>query len=225
MSTIIILAMVAAFILLRLRSVLGRRTGHEAPPPRDITPKRRDAEAETGDERDSYGHKAASLTHFEAPDETLDKLSPPSRDAAEKIISIEGDFHPGSFIDGAEQAYGMILEAFWAGKLEEVRSYLSDQVYSQFESALKAREADGLVVENRLIEVTDKKIDLIEILDRHARIVVRFVSEIVSLTKDSDGKLVEGDMSDTVKVTDIWTFSREVGSRDRNWALTATRAG
>ena len=187
----------------------------------------RDASAEEGeqehDENDRY--RAAEIEHFEAPDETLRKLSAPSRDAAEKIMSIEEDFHPGQFINGAEQAYGMILEAFWAGKLEDVRSYLSDQVYDQFESALKAREADGLVVENRLVEVTDRKIDVIEILDRHARIVVRFVSEIVSMTKDSDGKLVEGDMTDTVKVTDIWTFSREVGSRDRNWALTATRAG
>ncbi len=111
MTTIIILAMIAAFILLRLRSVLGRRTGHEAPPPRDITPKMRDASAEEGeqdrDEKDRY--RAAEIEHFEAPDETLRKLSAPSRDAAEKIMSIEEEFHPGQFINGAEQAYGMIL--------------------------------------------------------------------------------------------------------------------
>ncbi len=119
----------------------------------------------------------------------------------------------------------MVLEAFWAGRKEDIREFLSDQVYNQFSGAIDERENEGLKVENRLLDTDEISVDRAQLAGRTAEITIKFISDIIAVTRNREGSLVEGDLSDSIQVTDIWTFSRELGSRDPNWLLVATRAG
>lgn len=216
---IILVAMIAAFIGLRLWSVLGKRPGPPSPSSADAgSEKPRAGEAGAGAPSGaSRQEAAANVPHVPVPD----KLVPQLRLVFSPI------FQPGlaKFMDGARRAYEMILEAFWKGDMKEVEPFLGPDVKGDFENAIKAREKRGLKVESRLVEISEMKLESARIANHTAELAVRFVSEIVAVTRDRKGKLVEGDLSDTVKVTDIWTFARNLKSRDPNWTLIATRAG
>lgn len=218
---IILYAMIAAFIFLRLRRVLGRRTGHEgsAPSSHDRKSERQRARALADDGR--RADEDAELTEL-----TLQRnLSASVRKELAKIARAEPSFRLDEFLQGAKRAYRMILEAFWAGQKEEFRDFLSDQVYDQFSGVIDGRENDGLKVENRLLDTDEISVDSARLVDRTGEITIKFRSDIIAVTRNREGTLVEGDLSDSIQVTDIWTFSRELGSRDPNWLLVATRAG
>lgn len=229
-AEIIMYAMIAAFILLRLRSVLGRRTGREPPP----TGKRNGF----ADGNDRAGADDAGAAGAEGEGQSrvaalIDALPMASQETIREIYRRDRSFDLEAFLGGAQSAYRMILEGFWAGSTDDIRPFLSDEVAKQFGDAIDQRQADGHTVENRLLETEKTSILTANIeagLDEgsdgdNVEIIVQFESDIVAVTRDSDGQVVEGDVTDTVHVTDIWTFARGLNSVDPNWTLVETRAG
>lgn len=219
---IIILAMIAGFIALRLRSVLGNKTGHEK------------GHEEANKRKQQENPHLQLVVDGEKDDEvfvsgsdpiSLDGLSKKARKHLETIMALEPNFSIEQFMDGASYAYPMILQSFWDGNMSEVESFLNEDVYNMFSGAVTVREQDGLTLENNLIKITEKSLVDITIDDREAKLTVKFVSDIVLVTRDEAGDLVDGDATDADEVVDIWTFKRELGSKDPNWVLSATRAG
>ncbi|MCJ9429821.1 Tim44/TimA family putative adaptor protein [Kordiimonas marina] len=215
MFEIVLLAMVAAFILLRLRSELGKKTGNEPLPPFA-------RQAPEG----PNGHVIEGETvPREAQDNIIDLTADPKlRRALEDIRRADRSFDPAAFMDGAKSAYQMILEAFWAGDRKTLQEFLDDQVYSQFEGAITAREKNNYKLENRLLEIEKAELVGAQLVDGSAELTVHFKAEVIAITRDQDGNVVEGDVSDAVEMNDKWTFARSTRSRDPNWTLVATRA-
>ena len=218
---IILYAMIAAFIFLRLRNVLGRRTGHQGsgPSAHDARSKQHRAGALADDQSraDEDAERAELALQRNLPAAVKKELA--------NIARAEPSFRLDEFLQGAKRAYKMVLEAFWAGRKEDIREFLSDQVYNQFSGAIDERENEGLKVENRLLDTDEISVDGAQLAGRTAEITIKFISDIIAVTRNREGSLVEGDLSDSIQVTDVWTFSRELGSRDPNWLLVATRAG
>jgi predicted lipid-binding transport protein (Tim44 family) len=151
--------------------------------------------------------------------------NPALRKAFQDIRHADRSFDVNTFITGAKAAYEMILEAFWKGDKETLREFLDDSVYDQFAGAVDKREEDGLVVQNRILDVTEIDIIGAQLVGRTAELTVHFRAELIAVTKDKDGNVVEGDVSDAVEVNDKWTFARDTKSRTPMWTLVATRAG
>jgi predicted lipid-binding transport protein (Tim44 family) len=218
MLDIILLAMLAGFIILRLRSELGKKTGNEPLPP--AAPR-----APSGNgQSQSQADYAADVQ--ERNDTVIDMEEDPAiRRGYQDIRRAHHSFDVPTFMQGAQAAYEMILEAFWSGDRQTLRDFLDDSVYNQFSAALDAREANGYRVENKLIEIDKADVIKAQLSGRMAEITVHFKAELIAVTKDKDGNLIEGDLSDAVEVNDRWTFARDTKSRDPNWLLVATRAG
>ena len=119
----------------------------------------------------------------------------------------------------------MTLEAFWEGDRETLENLLDKSVFGQFDTAIEAREKNELVLENRLINIADATVIAAELDGSVAELTVHFKSEIVAVTRDKSGNIVEGDASDAVETNDKWTFARDIKSDDLSWTLIATRAG
>lgn len=219
---IIVWAMFAGFIFLRLRSVLGRRTGNERPPRTGRFGRQPagpgDRNASDADHQGAGPDEDAGIGDFKG-------LAPQVRQGLEAIWRHDKAFDLERFLDGAKKAYEVILEGFWAGDKDDIRPFIGDDIFEQFSSAIEAREKEGLTVENKLVETTDLSVDDARLEGDIAEITLRFVSDIISITRNREGELVEGNMSDAVKVTDIWTFAKGTRSSDPNWTLIATRAG
>ncbi|MCG8696138.1 MAG: Tim44/TimA family putative adaptor protein [Minwuiales bacterium] len=218
---IILLAMVAAFILLRLRSVLGRRTGHEQQNPRSRIESpggdvHRDDNVISLPDRD--GEPARGPAAPEPEDDT------PLGAALTKIALADRSFDKAQFLEGARAAYEMIVTAFAAGDRKTLEPFLSDNVMENFGAVIDQREKSGQTQETTLVGIKSAEIIEAELDGRTAGVTVKFVSDMISVTKDSSGEVVAGDPAKVSLVTDIWTFSRNTRSRDPNWALTATRS-
>jgi predicted lipid-binding transport protein (Tim44 family) len=214
-TVIVILAMIFALLALRLFAVLGRRTGHEQqrqlPTPGDdrpiaarpVAPSQGDARAEAG--RDN---------------ETV--VSVPAQSGLRALIALDRSFDVNQFLVGARAAYGMILEAFWKGDRDTLRRHCDADVLAAFEQAIDAREAAGQTLENRLVRIENGNITDVRVDNGHAIITVRFEADISAVTKDSSGMVIAGSLVDAVPTMDLWTFSRDVRSRDPNWLLLET---
>jgi len=215
---IILLAMVAGFIALRLRSVLGRRSEDESRPAADPL-------SQTSGGRAEY--ERAGSAEAVQPSETVVRMEsdPKLRKGFQEISRADPSFDVDEFLDGAKAVYPMILDAFWNADRETLRGFLSDDVYAEFENAIAAREEANHQVEGRVVDITDLQIEEAGMNGRMAEIAVRYNAEIVSVTRDSEGNVVEGDVSDTTTVSDLWTFQRDADSEDPNWILIATRSG
>lgn len=219
--TIIILAMVAAFLGLRLYSVLGKRTGHE----QDPLAGRMDRslpEAAAGS-----GQSESSNQHDNAHDlSNVTAMSPGIERAAEaglqRIASSDRNFDPVRFIIGAKTAYGMILDAFWTGNRDDLRDLTDDDVFESFTAAIDAREERGETLENSLVRIERAAIVDAELQGRIARITMRFDADIASVVRDKDGELIAGSVSDAVETHDIWTFSRNLDDAAPDWVLDET---
>jgi predicted lipid-binding transport protein (Tim44 family) len=135
------------------------------------------------------------------------------------LLAIDRNFDAGRFMEGAEAAYRMILEAFWAGERDTLRDLCDDDSYDAFVAAIEAREARGEKLDNRLVGIDSAKIVAVEAGRREARITVRYQADISAVTRDADGKLIAGSMSDAAQTDDLWTFRRAIGSDDPNWLL------
>jgi predicted lipid-binding transport protein (Tim44 family) len=133
-------------------------------------------------------------------------------------------FDPAEFLDGAKGAYEMIVAAFAAGDEETLKQLLGDDVLDGFERAIAEREERGEVLQSTLVSIDKADIIEAEVKGKQALVTIKFVSELISVTRDEDGDVVEGDPKKVREVTDIWTFAREVASRNPNWKLVATEA-
>jgi len=210
---ILIFAMVAAFVALRLISTFGRNPEDETPPAPDQMRQRR-ASTPPGyeDGQAEVRQNPVSFLH----------VSPQVRQSLDSMVQLESGFDPSVFLDGARQAYGMILDAFWKGDRETLKTFLDEGILSGFTGAIDAREAAEQTVSNRLVHLNKAEISQAEVVGRTAQITVAFDADIISAVHDKDGNLIEGSMSDTHNVKDSWTFSRQLGVRDPNWTLVET---
>jgi predicted lipid-binding transport protein (Tim44 family) len=223
---ILLLAVVAGFIVFRLRSVLGRRTGDERP----RQPPFRHGEA--GDRLERSGNVVrlpgsrpnddAARASAKATDDG--NASPVARGLTQVQLA-DRRFDPEKFLAGARAAYEMIVMAFARGDRKTLRPLLSDEVYDSFDAALKTRETNGLTAETQFVGLDRADIVAATLKERIAEITVKFISEIISVTRNRDGAVVDGDPSTVRRVTDIWTFARDTRSGDPNWKLVGTAAG
>jgi predicted lipid-binding transport protein (Tim44 family) len=217
---IILFAMVAAFLILRLRSVLGRRTGHERRPDAFTPP------AEPAG--DKIGNNVVPLgARSPATQPPLPTTKPPDAVAAglERIRSADPGFDPAGFLEGARTAFDMIVAAFAAGDKTQLRPLLSDEVYKPFSAAIDEREAAAETLETRILQL--KSIDIVEAghAGRTARVTVKFVTDQVNVLRAHDGSVVDGHPDDPAEKTDFWTFARDTRSGDPNWVLVTTASG
>ncbi len=211
--SIVLLAMIAAFLGMRLYSVLGKRTGHEQEP---VLP-RRDDRAAPAPVRLEDGDAPAAPQGTPAQSGLV--YEPAAESGLRQLLAIDRNFDAGRFMEGAEAAYRMILEAFWAGERDTLRDLCDDDSYDAFVAAIEAREARGEKLDNRLVGIDSAKIVAVEAGRREARITVRYQADISAVTRDADGKLIAGSMSDAAQTDDLWTFRRAIGSDDPNWLL------
>ena len=211
--SIVLLAMIAAFLGMRLYSVLGKRTGHEQEP---VLPRRDDRVASAPvrlDEGD--GQPAAN-----PPADTAGLVYEPAAEAGvRQLLATDRSFDAGRFMEGAEAAYRMILEAYWKGDRETLRDLCDDDSYEAFADAITAREGRGETLENRLIGIDSAKITAVEMNRGEARVTVRYHADISAVTRDADGRMIAGSMIDASQTDDLWTFRRSIGSNDPNWLL------
>jgi len=230
--TIIFLAL-AVFIFLRLRSVLGQRTGRERPPYDPYSA--RDAV------RSPASDKVVTLPTRPAepaparPAEVAAPAADRWKGVAETgssvaagldaIAAADPAFDPKHFITGARTAYEMIVTAFAEGDRRQLRSLLSREVFDGFDTAISEREGRGETAETRFVSIDGSAITGAELRGRTAQVTIRFVSKLVSATRDRSGAVIEGNAEKVTDVTDVWTFARDVSSRDPNWKVVATEAG
>lgn len=210
--SIVLLAMIAAFLGMRLYSVLGKRTGHEQEP---VLPRERTAASPVRlDENDG------SQTAATAPADTSGLVYEPAAEAGlRQLLATDRNFDAGRFMEGAEAAYRMILEAYWKGDRDTLRDLCDDDSYEAFADAITARESRGETLDNRLMGIDSAKITGVELSRSEARVTVRYRADISAVTRDADGKLIAGSMSDASQTDDLWTFRRQIGSNDPNWVL------
>jgi predicted lipid-binding transport protein (Tim44 family) len=229
--TIIFLAL-AVFIFLRLRSVLGQRTGRERPP-YDPYSARDAVRPATGNEKvvslPPRNTEAAAKPVVEAtPVERWKGVAEPGTAVAtglDAIATADSGFDAKHFLAGARQAYEMVVTAFAEGDQRALKNLLSREVYEGFEAAIREREGRGETVETRFVSIDKAEIVGAELRGRTAQVTVRFVSQLISVTRDRAGAVIEGAPDKVTEVTDVWTFARDVSSRDPNWQLVATEAG
>ena len=218
---IILFAALAAFLVLQLRRVLGRRTGHEQP--RDFDPFQQRSPDDSGNDKvvtlpDRRGEKRDDEAQGAANGAAEDPLA----GGLMQIKLADRDFDETGFAEGARAAFEMIVGAFAEGDAKSLRPLLSDHVYDDFAGAIREREAANQTLETTLVGIKEAGIEDAELQGRTAFITVRFVSEQINVVKDSEGRIVEGDPSDVTQITDLWTFARNTRSRDPNWTLVAT---
>jgi predicted lipid-binding transport protein (Tim44 family) len=227
--TIIFLAL-AVFIFLRLRSVLGQRTGRERPP-YDPYSAREAARPSTNDNVVSLPPRPADAAPKPADAEPAERwkgIAEPGSAAAtglDAVLAQDPGFDPKNFIAGARAAYEMIVTAYAQGDRRTLKNLLSKDVYDGFESAIKERESRGEKAETRFVSIDKADINGAEVKGKTAQVTVRFVSQLVSVTRDRDGNVIDGSSDKVTDVTDVWTFARDLSSRDPNWKLVATEAG
>jgi predicted lipid-binding transport protein (Tim44 family) len=232
--TIIFLAL-AVFIFLRLRSVLGQRTGRERPP-YDPYSARDAVRSPAGDNKvvtlpTSPPVRPAPAGAAEPPAPAAERW----KDVAEAgsaaaagldaIAAADSDFDAKHFITGARAAYEMIVTSFAEGDRRQLKNLLSKEVFDGFDAAITEREGRGETAETRFVSIDASTITAAEMRNRTEQVTVRFVSKLVSSTRDRSGAVVDGNADKVTDVTDVWTFAREISSRDPNWKVVATEAG
>src|SRR6185312_16978716 len=211
---LILFGMIAAFLVLRLRSILGRRTGFERPPQAPPGP----AAATPAPVIDGRAEPATATAGRAVPD----PASALGQSLA-RMHAVDGSFDPGRFLDGAEKAFRIIVGAFAAGDRPALRALLADDTYRAFEQAIAGREAAGHVQVSEIRGIENVAVEDAELRGSVASVTVRFVSDQISLTRDKDGHVVTGTDAVT-EITDLWTFERDLATRDPTWRLVAARS-
>lgn len=214
---ILLLGAIAGFIALRLRAVLGQRTGHEQ--------KRRrppfaepDGAAKDGDSGEDNVIALPRRDAQTAPDD------PALEAALAPLRAADPDFDAAEFINGATAAYEMVVTAFAAGDKDTLRPLLSREVFNDFAGAIDERIKRGETMETTFVGLRSATITETQVNNRIAEVTVKFESELISVTKDAQGHVIAGHANSVEQVTDIWTFARDTRSRDPNWTLIATSA-
>jgi predicted lipid-binding transport protein (Tim44 family) len=211
---IILFAMVAVFLGLRLRSVLGRRTGHEQSPP--------DFAARPGPNPNNVIDIAKRRRDTEPV--IIDADQPATIGGLAEIQRADPNFTPEAFLQGAEAAFEMIVSAFAKGDQNSLRPLLSDEVYENFSHAIEARRTASETSQSELLRIISADIQDSRVEGRVATISVRFVSEQMIVIKNAEGAVIEGNSSRATKIIDLWSFSRDTRATNPNWLLVATRS-
>ncbi len=224
---IVILAMIAAFLGLRLYSVLGRRAEHEEEPipgrfegqgdsanaPRQLAPKQADRAA-------VQAQQGQTQQQREMP-----AVLPGVERGLREIAAADRRFDAFAFLEGARGAYRMVLEAFWRGDKDELGQLCDRDVYESFAAAIDARVAAGEVMDNRLVRIEDSMIVSASFTAPIARVGIRFTADVAAVTRNAEGVVVAGSLDDAIESRDVWTFSRNVTSPDPDWLLDETDEG
>jgi len=215
---IVILAMIAAFLGMRLYSVLGRKAEHEE----EAISNR----LERAQQEDENAQQVQSSQGTDAPrnDRALVGFSPAIEQGLREISTADRQFELIPFLEGAKSAYEVVLEAFWRGDQDELKQLCDDDVFASFSAAIDERDAAGFKLDSRLIRIEDTTVHSAVLDKKVARIAIRFVADIASVTYDAEGNLVAGSLDDAIESRDIWTFSRDIRSDDPNWLLDETDA-
>lgn len=212
MTAIVILALVALFIGLRLYAVLGERTGHEQPILKPADP---DARVEP---------RAAAATA--QPTSSLDPAGmaylPTAGPGVRSLLAADSSFDVAGFLEGARAAYRLVLESFWKGEIDAIRPHVDAHILDTFAAAVEDRTAQGLKLDNRLVAIEQAVISDVSLTKSMAEVTVRFEADIAAVTRDAEGAVVAGSMSDAVQTRDLWTFRRDLSSPDPNWLLIET---
>ena len=207
LTAIVILALVALFIGLRIYAVLGERTGHEQPilkpadPDARVEPRAAEAPALPGS-----GLDPAGMAYL-----------PTAGPAVRALLAADSSFDVARFLEGAKAAYRLVLESFWKGDLETMRPHVDGHIFDAFAGAVAQRATDGLVLDNRLVAVEQAVIAGAELERKIALVTVRFEADIAAVTRNAAGEVVAGSLSDAVQTRDVWTFRRDSASNDPNW--------
>jgi predicted lipid-binding transport protein (Tim44 family) len=223
---VIIFAAIAAFLVLRLRGVLGRRSGHEQKMD-DVF--KREGRNQEDSEQDTIVHmpdrrREAEQGGKEAAAQDVDESGDPVRAGLTQIRMADQSFEPDGFLQGARAAFEMIVDAYANGDSKTLRPLLANDVFQDFDGAIKEREKNKQSLETTLVGIESADIVEAELQGKTAFITVKFVSEQVNVVRDAKGNVVDGDPNEVAKITDIWTFARNTRSRDPNWTLVATNA-
>jgi predicted lipid-binding transport protein (Tim44 family) len=229
---IILFAAIAAFFVLRLRSVLGKRTGNQKRPGYDPFARRRGEESEEDKviplpDRAAQAKPGAEEEEEEEAPAAIDAESlagSPLEAGLTQIKLSDKSFEDETFLAGARAAFEMVIAAFGQGDTKALRPLLANDVYGDFAGAIQERAKVGQTLETTLVGINEAEIIEAEIQGRTAFVTVKFVSEQVNVVCDKDGTVAEGDPNHVAKITDIWTFARNTRSRDPNWTLVATRS-
>ncbi len=217
----------AVIIFIQLRSVLGKRTGHERPPqemarrdqaqtpeglddPKVVTLPRRGRD---NPEPETF----AAVDDYAAPSTELNK-------GLREVVTADTSFAPKDFVGGATSAYEMIVSAYAEGDRKTLKGLLSREVYDGFVAAIDEREKKGETVRSNFVGIEKAAIIQAELKGTEANITLRIISQLISATLDKDGEVIEGDLVEVTDVNDVWTFARDTRSRDPNWRLIATEA-
>lgn len=212
---LLVLAGIAVFLILRLRSVLGTRDGFErrrVAAPRDERPTRPEVmtiEDDTKDDTDITDH--------------VERDSDSARAMAEMKL-VEPEFSVGDFLEGARGAYEMILMSFERGDIDSIAPFLGDEVYQTFVDVVGEREDQGLSIDAKFVGIREVTLSEARFYQTtgDAEITVRFVAELTSTVRNSAGEIVEGNPNEIRRQKDVWTFMRRMGVSDPNWKLVAT---
>jgi predicted lipid-binding transport protein (Tim44 family) len=214
---IVILAMIAAFLGLRLYSVLGRRAEHEEEPvPTRFEPS-----------QGANAPRAVTQPVAELPrrNREIAGFAPLIEQGLREISAADRRFDLLTFLEGAKAAYAMVLEAFWRGDKDELKQLCDDDVYQSFAAAIDARADAGETLDNRLVRIEDTLVHSASLDGRTARIAVSFVADIATVIRDKDGAVVAGSLDDAIESRDVWTFARDVDSAAPDWLLDETDEG
>lgn len=214
MYVIVILAMIAGFLALRLYSVLGKRTGHEQEPaPRPAEDRAKVTIVQPRPVPEMAGDSVRLADGLIASGGEV---------GVRALIAADRHFDVPQFVEGAKAAYKMVLEAFWRGDRQELEWLCDADVLTSFEDAIAAREAEGHVLDNRLVRIEKAQIVDAGVNGRMAEISLRFEADIAAVTRDRDGHVIAGSLTDAISTNDIWTFTRDLRSSDPNWKLSET---
>jgi predicted lipid-binding transport protein (Tim44 family) len=235
--TTLIFLVLAVVIFLKLRSVLGRRTGQE-----QARYERAKAQQDAAQRRLQGQDKVVTLPRREREDAVAGPVEADSRAAVEErakgiaagnsglakglvdIVRADLSFDPDEFLKGAKAAYEIIVTAFAEGNRKTLKDLLSREVYEGFAGAIVEREGRGELIDQSFVGIKSSDIVEAEVKNGVAQVTVKFVSELISATRDKAGEVIAGDAKRIKEVTDIWTFAREIASRNPNWKLIATQA-
>lgn len=212
MLYVVVFAMIAAFVALRLYAVLGKRTGHEQQPmPR------------AAEDRGPLPAAPRTIDMVAEPRERTDRLiEPRAEPGIRAVIAGEPGFDAAQFLEGAKGAYRMVLEAFWRGDEAALAPLVQPDVRAAFAEAIADRTSAGETLENRLVSIERAVISDAQVEGRQARVTVRFDADIAAVTRNAEGQVIAGSLTDAVETHEVWTFTRTLKSADPNWTLADT---
>jgi predicted lipid-binding transport protein (Tim44 family) len=221
---ILLFAAVAAFLVLRLRSILGKRTGAEDAERWTRRPPERPAES-TAERAEQIPDNVTPFPGAPRPADAPAKIvlnDPALQLGLEDIRRLDPSFEPAEFVEGARSAFEIILLSYAQGDTESLKPLLTPEVYGGFASAIKGRQIAKQTLETTLVGIHSADICALRVTGRICEVTVKFVTEQVNVLRDADGQPVEGEAASVVKLTDLWTFGRDTRSRDPNWLLIRT---